>query len=64
MPIRMVAIVIQRAQGDDELFAPKIAEALREYAEEIDAGRQGSESPEVFPALNGCRIQVIAGSAS
>ncbi len=42
-------------------FAPKVAEALREYADAIDNGTGAMDNPEVFEASNDCTIKIIAG---
>lgn len=61
--MRMVALIVQNNRLLDELFAPKVAEALREYASALEAGEAGQGAAENFIAKNGCEVRVIAGSS-
>lgn len=63
MAVRMIVLMVERySKEGDELFAPRVAEALRQYAAGIDTGVCGTNDTDRFPTDNGCTVKVIAGS--
>jgi hypothetical protein len=68
---RLLNIIVERLQPEDEVFCEAVPTALREYADalETDAANAFSGKPHIadsdciqFRASNGCEMKVIAGA--
>ena len=71
---RMLCIIVEREQKEEDVFATAVTSALREYSDEVDKGvndnnftgnnNAGRHDHEVFVAKNGCKIKIIHGIES
>lgn len=53
MEIRTLVILIETQVKGDELLAPYITKALREYADDLETGKHGNTDPEQLIYCNG-----------
>lgn len=59
--MRRVTLTVEAYIGDDQLFSPRVAKALREYAKAIEIGRCGYAATEIFVTTDNTYITVEAG---
>ena len=59
--VRVLNIIVQKVQWNNEDFQEAVGIALKEYAAAASKKEFGNHNNETFISTNGCEVRVIAG---